>query len=169
MTDRHWRSVLTVFAWLLILQSILGLVSSVLGLLLQGLFVSGNIGPGLAGAEELVPGYEALPGLVGLLAVMLWAGLAFNGALLVGGFGLLRRGKWGWYTVVVVHILAAGGLFVLLPTAFGGILAMFAPNASPLMPWLLALLAALPALAVVGFLLFGPVVRQFERPAAPAG
>lgn len=162
MTDRHWRVALTVFGWLLLLQSALGLASGVLGLLARGLLASGGVGAGVAGAGELVPGFEALPGLVAMLDIALRAGLAFNAAQVAGAVGLLGRRKWGWYVTVIVHILVAGGLFVFLPTVFGSVLTVAAPNESPLMPWVLSLLAVLPALAVVGFLLLTPVVGQFE-------
>lgn len=167
MTDRHWRVALTVFGWMLLLQSALGLASGVLGLLARGLLSPGDIGAGVVGAGELVPGYEALPGLVAMLDIALRAGLAVNAAQLAGAVGLLRRRKWGWYVTVIVHVLVAGGLFAFLPTVFGTVLTVAAPNESPVMPWLLSLLAVLPALAVVGFLLLTPVVRQFEAAPAP--
>jgi hypothetical protein len=166
--SRHWRSALTVFGWLLLLQAAVGLVFGVPSLMFRNILGPGDLARDIGGSGQLVPGYEALPGLLGMLEVALWAGLGFNLALLVGAIGLLKRQKWGWYTTVVVHVLVAGGLFIFLPNAFESILAAAAPATSPLVPWLLALLAILPALTVVAFLLLGPVVRQFERPAEPA-
>ncbi|MFO7676461.1 MAG: hypothetical protein R6X12_09125 [bacterium] len=160
---------MTVVAWLLILQAGFGAAGSGIEFALRPLLVPPEARAlDVPGAEELVPGYRVLSPLVRLLEALIWAGLAFNAALLAGAVGLLRRRKWGWYAVVVLHILAAGGLFTVLPTAFGGVLGVAAPGASPFLPWLLSGLAVLPALVLIGFLLLDPVVGQFEAGGEPA-
>lgn len=161
MPAGRWRVALTVVAWLLILQAGSGTFSAGLGLLL--LPVSGAAAA--PGAEEFLPGAHLLGPMLDLLRAAVLVGAVLSLTLLVGAVGLLRRRRWGWYAVVIIHLVGAGGLFALVPTVFGTVLEVAAPGSSPLLPWALSALAVLPALALIGFLLLDPVLRQFE----PAG
>lgn len=168
MAATRWRTAVTVVGWLLVIQAGFGVVGGAFELALKPMLVPSEVNlASIPDLDELMPGHRDLPPLVGALGAAIWAGLGFNLALLGAAIGFLRRQKWGWYGVVVVHILAAGGLFMFLPTVFGGVLAVAAPGASPLLPWALSLLAVLPALALIGFLLLDPVVRQFEARREP--
>lgn len=160
MPGRGWRVALTGVAVLLGLQAGAGALCAGLGLLL--LPAPAADATVLPGAEEFLPGGQ-LPGpMTGLLWVAVWVGLVLSLVLLMGAVGLLRRRKWGWYAVTVTQVLGAGGLFAVLPAVFGAFIELAAPGSWPLLPWALSLLAVLPALGVVGFLLLGPVLRQFE-------
>lgn len=160
MPAHRWRVALTVVAWLLILQSGSGALSAGLGLALQPLRAVGTTAE-VPGAGEIFPGRDALLPTLRLLETVVRVGFFFHLALLAGAVGLLRRRRWGWYAVVLLHIAGAGGLFAVLPTVFGEVLALAAPGAPPLLTWALAVLAVLPALALIGFLLLDPVLRQF--------
>ncbi len=84
-------------------------------------------------------------------------------ALLVGSIGLLRRKKWGWYTVVVVHVAAAAAVFVWVMPMFENLYRALDPRNAGAMALAMSVLGALAPAVVVAFLLLRPVVSQFER------
>lgn len=158
MPAGRWRVALTVLAWLLILQAGSGALSAGLGLML----LPASAATAVPGGEKILPGAHLLGPMISLLRAAVGVGAVLSLALLAGAVGLLRRRRWGWYVVIAVSAIGAGGLLAVLPTVFGTVLEMAAPRSSPLLPWALSLLAVLPALALIGFLLLDPVLRQFE-------
>ena len=83
--------------------------------------------------------------------------------LLVGSIGLLLRKKWGWYTVVVVHVAAAAAVFIWVMPMFEGLYRAVDPGHAGVMALLLSILGALAPAVVVVFLLAKPILSQFER------
>lgn len=88
--------------------------------------------------------------------------------LLVGSIGLLLRKKWGWYTVVVVHVAAAAAVFIWVMPMFENLYRAVDPGHAGLMAMLLSILGALAPAVVVVFLLAKPILSQFERRPRPA-
>jgi len=84
-------------------------------------------------------------------------------ALLVGSIGLLRRKKWGWYAVVVVHVVAAAAVFVWVMPMFEDLYRALDPRSAGTMALALSILSALAPAVVVAFLLARPILSQFQR------
>lgn len=159
---RRWRIVLTVTAWLLIAQSGLAIISGLIGIALAPLadpkVMLSQLGPSFDRSSIVM--FETLMRQTAFLNRIQTIGSL---ALLVGSIGLLLRKKWGWYIVVVVHIVATAAVFVWVMPMFENLYRTLDPrNAGP-MALMMSLLGALAPAVVVAFLLLRPVVRQFER------
>jgi len=168
-SSRRWRVSLNVFAWLYLVQSAAGIVTAPLVLLALGL--SGSPSGSEIGqlGELLGPGGTMLGELVLRAGLIVRLSLVTNAVTLVGCIGLLKRLKWGWLTVIGVQVLSTAVAFIWGLPLLTSLLSLVAPlNAGLAGVAILVLLALVPA-SVVAFLLSGPVVRQFERPAASAG
>jgi len=83
--------------------------------------------------------------------------------LLVGSIGLLLRKKWGWYTVVVVHVAAAAAVFIWVMPMFKNLYSALDPRNAGAMALMMSVLGALAPAVVVVFLLAKPILSQFER------
>jgi hypothetical protein len=83
--------------------------------------------------------------------------------LLAGSLGLLLRKKWGWYTVVVVHVAAAAAIFIWVMPLFEGMYRVLDPRNAGTMALTMSILGALAPAVVVGFLLMRPILSQFEK------
>ena len=83
--------------------------------------------------------------------------------LLAGSIGLLLRKKWGWYTVVVVHVAAAAAVFIWVMPLFENLYRVLDPSNAGTMALLLSILSALAPGVVVAFLLARPILSQFDR------
>ena len=83
--------------------------------------------------------------------------------LLVGSIGLLLRKKWGWYTVVFVHVVATVAVFIWVMPLFKTLYLTLDPGNAGVMAWLLSILSALAPAVVVAFLLAKPIINQFEK------
>lgn len=88
--------------------------------------------------------------------------------LLAGAIGLLLRKKWGWYTVVVVHVAATAAVFIWVMQLFETLYRVLDPSNARTMALILSILSALAPAVVVVFLLAKPILSQFERGPAPA-
>jgi len=159
---RRWRIAVTVTAWLLIVQSALAIFSGLVGIVLAPLadpeVMLSQLGSSVD--RSSIAMFETLMRQTALLNRIQTVGSL---ALLVGSIGLLRRRKWGWYTVVVVHVVAAAAVFVWVMPMFEGLYrALDARNAGP-MALMMSILGALAPAVVVAFLLLRPVASQFER------
>jgi hypothetical protein len=83
--------------------------------------------------------------------------------LLAGSIGLLRRKKWGWYAVVVVHVVATVAVFIWVLPMFKTLYLTLDPGNAGMMALFLTVLTALAPAVVVAFLLAKPILNQFER------
>jgi len=82
--------------------------------------------------------------------------------LLAGSIGLLLRKKWGWYTVVAVHVAAVAAVFIWVMPMFENLYRALDPRSAGTMALAMTILGALAPAVVVVFLLLKPVVSQFE-------
>jgi hypothetical protein len=161
-TLRRWRITLTVAAWLLIAQSGLTLISGLVGMLLAPIADPGAmLGQlGSLGDRSSIAMLESLMRQTAFLNRIQTVGSL---VLLVGSIGLLLRKKWGWYTVVVVHVVATVAVFVWVMPLFKTLYLTLDPGNAGVMAWLLSILSALAPAVVVAFLLAKPILAQFER------
>ncbi len=154
---RRWRVSLTLVGWMLLVQAAFACVVGAAELVFR---------PTLLPVEPMIfageIGVADISGVLRLAMLFSRFSLLLNAILLAGSIGLLKRQKWGWYMVVLVHMVGIVALFILVPPLFGGLLAIFGTDASGLLPWVFALLLALAPGAMIAFLLFGRVVRQFD-------
>ncbi len=167
-SDRRWRVSLTLVAWMLLVQSALAALAGVAELIIRPTLLP--VEPMIFAGEVTVADIAEVLRYAVLLSRL---SLLLNAVLFVGSIGLLGRQKWGWYTVVLVHVVGIAVLFVLVPPMFGGLIAVFGTGGFGLLPWISALILALAPGAVIAFLLLGGIVRQFDTgsagSAAPAG
>jgi hypothetical protein len=159
---RRWRITLTVAAWLLIAQSGLTLLSGLIGMVLAPIAdpgaMLGQLGP-LADRSSISM-LETLMRQTGFLNRVQTVGSL---VLLGGSIGLLLRKKWGWYTVVVVHVAAAVAVFIWVMPLFETLYRVLDPSNAGTMALVLSILSALAPAVVVGFLLMRPILSQFEK------
>jgi hypothetical protein len=83
--------------------------------------------------------------------------------LLAGSIGLLLRKKWGWYTVVIVHVAATAAVFIWVMPIFRTLYLALDPAHAGTMALMLSILSALAPAVVIAFLLAKPILSQFER------
>jgi len=164
-TLRRWRITLTVGAWLLVIQSGSGAVFGLLSIMVAANFqwdtVLGQLGPLFSGANIAAVGQ-----LTRQILVVNKIQIAANAVLVAGALGLLRRRKWGWFTVVVVHVAEVFASFVWAMPMMRTVVTILDPaNAARTSLVMTALIAMIPA-SVVAFLMLKPVVSQFENPGA---
>ena len=159
---RRWRITLTVAAWLLIAQSGLTFITGLLGMALAPIAdpaaMLGQLGPLIDRSN------------ISMLDTMLRQTAFLNRiqtvgslTLLAGAIGLLLRKKWGWYTVVVVHVAAMAAVFIWVMPLFETLYRMLDPHNASMMAWVLSVLSALAPGVVVAFLLLRPVISQFQQ------
>lgn len=158
---RRWRITLTVAAWLLIVQSGLSVLGGLFGIAL------GPIADPAAMLGQLGPMVDRSS--ITLLGTLMKQAASLNriqtvgsAVLLLGSIGLLLRKKWGWYTVVVVHVAAAAAVFIWVMPMFETLYRALDPGNAGVMALLLSILGALAPAVVVAFLLLRPIVSQFE-------
>ncbi len=161
-TLRRWRITLTVAAWLLIAQSGLTFISGLVGMVLAPIAdpraMLGQLGP-LADRSSI----GILETLMRQTAFLNRIQSAGSLVLLGGSIGLLLRKKWGWYTVVVVHVAAAAAVFVWVMPLLENLYRVLDPGNAGTMALVLSVLSALAPAVVVAFLLMRPIVGQFEK------
>lgn len=164
---RRWRVLLTVGAWLLIVQSGTGLL---FGLLALGLYSSFSTDSLLGGLSSLLDSTSslALDRLLDQLTLLNRIAVVANGLLLAGSVGLLRRRRWGWYIVTLLHLLGAVAAVVWGSTLLLPVLSLLDPDRAGSLSLILALLIALVPASVLAILLLKPITDQFE-PSPPAG
>jgi hypothetical protein len=119
-------------------------------------------------SQDLAPfldetGLGMLAGLFKQAAMIAWVSGVANLALLAGSVGLLARRKWGWYTVVFLHLATVVACFVWFLPFMYTILARLAPGRAGLASFAITFLLALAPGMVIAFLLAKPVLRQFEK------
>jgi hypothetical protein len=166
-TLRRWRITLTVAAWLLIAQSGLTLISGLIGMVLAPIADPGAM-LGQLGSLGDRSSIAMLENLMRQTAFLNRIQTVGSLVLLVGSIGLLLRKKWGWYTVVVVHVAATVAVFVWVMPLFKTLYLTLDPGNAGVMAWLLSILSALAPAVVVAFLLAKPILSQFERGPTPA-
>jgi hypothetical protein len=83
--------------------------------------------------------------------------------LLAGSIGLLLRKKWGWYMVLIVHLAAGVAIFIWVMPMFETLYAALEPAHAGSMALLLSLLSALIPAIVIAFLLYKPILSQFDK------
>ena len=170
---RRWRVSLTLVAWMLLVQAAVGVATAPLT------WISLRLADpsGLSGISALPPvagGSSAvLAGAFSRVGAVTWLSLVFNLLLLAGSIGLLKRWKWGWFTVIGVHLAAIVVSFVWGLPMLQALLAVFAPADADLAALVIIFLFALIPASVIGFLMVNGVVRQFDAgntdSAAPDG
>jgi hypothetical protein len=161
-TLRRWRVAVTVAAWLLIAQSALAIISGLVGIALAPISDPGAM------LSQLGPVIDRSS--IALLGTLMRQAAFLNRiqtvgslVLLAGSIGLLLRKKWGWYTVVVVHVAAAAAVFIWVMPMFETLYRALDPVHARTMAWFMSLLGALAPAVVVAFLLAKPVVSQFQK------
>ena len=161
-TLRRWRITLTVAAWLLIVQSGLAIISGLVGIVLSPIADPGamlaQLGPYVDRSSVVV--FETLMRQAAFLNRIQTVGSLM---LLAGSIGLLLRKKWGWYTVVVVHVAATAAVFIWVMPIFENMYRALDPRSAGTMALVMTILSALAPAVVVAFLLMKPVLIQFER------
>ncbi len=164
-TLRRWRITLTVAAWLLITQSGLAILSGLIGIALAPIADPGamlaQLGPYVDRSSVAL--FETLMRQAASLNRIQTVGSL---VLLAGSIGLLLRRKWGWYTVIVVHVAATAAVFIWVMPMFENLYRALDPNSAGAMSLAMTILAALAPAVVVAFLLLRPVVSQFEKKGA---
>jgi hypothetical protein len=159
-TLRRWRVTLSFAAWTLIVQGALGAIIGLLALVTtpRSGKTSQDLAPFLDGT-----GLEVLAGLFKQAAMIAWVSGAVSVVLLAGSVGLLARKKWGWYTVVLLHLGAIIACFVWFLPFIHTLLARIDPGRAGPESFAMTFLLALAPGVVIAFLLARPVVRQFEK------
>jgi hypothetical protein len=161
-TLRRWRITLTVAAWLLIAQSGLTLLSGIIGIVLAPISDPGAM------LAQLGPYVDRSS--VSLFGTLMRQAAFLNRiqtvgslVLLAGSIGLLMRKKWGWYTVVAVHVVATAAVFIWVMPMFKTLYLSLDPHSAGTMAVALSILSALAPAVVVAFLLAKPILSQFEK------
>lgn len=161
-TLRRWRITLTVAAWLLIAQSGLTFISGLVGMVLAPIAdpgaMLGQLGP-LADRSSIAMLQTLMLQTAFLNRIQTVGSLV----LLVGSIGLLLRKKWGWCTVVAVHVAAAAAIFIWVMPLFENLYRVLDPGNAGTMALLMSILGALAPAVVVGFLLMRPIISQFDK------
>jgi hypothetical protein len=159
---KRWRITLTVAAWVLIVQSALTVIVGLLGIVLAPIsdpaVMIGQLGP-MVDRSSLA----MLKTLMRQTAFLNRIQTVGSLVLLAGSIGLLLRKKWGWYTVVIVHVAATVAVFVWVMPLFKTLYLTLDPGNAGVMAWLLSILGALAPAVVVVFFLAKPILRQFEK------
>lgn len=159
---KRWRITLTVAAWVLIVQSALTVIVGLLGIVLAPISdpaaMLGQLGP-MVDRSSLA----MLNTLMRQTAFLNRIQTVGSLVLLAGSIGLLLRKKWGWYTVVIVHVAATAAVFVWVMPLFKTLYLTLDPGNAGVMAWLLSILGALAPAVVVVFFLAKPILRQFEK------
>lgn len=159
---RRWRVAVTVAAWLLITQAALSTIGGLVGILLastaDAAVILGQLGPTVDRSSIAV--FETLLRQAVLLNRV---HTVSSVALLVGSIGLLLRKKWGWHTVVVVHVAVEGAVFIWGLPMLEALYRFLDPRNAGAMALAMSILASLAPASVVVFLLLKPVVTQFQK------
>ncbi|HTW92476.1 MAG TPA: hypothetical protein VMH22_12305 [bacterium] len=161
-TLRRWHITLTVAAWLLIAQSSLTLISGLIGMVLAPIADPGAM-LGQFGALGDRSSGAMLETLMRQTVFLNRIQTVGSLVLLAGSVGLLLRKKWGWYTVIAVHVAAAVAVFIWVMPMFKTLYLALDPHNAGTMAGVLSILSALAPAVVVAFLLMKPIVSQFEK------
>ena len=168
-TEKRWRSTVTLLAWLLIVQSALSLVASLIGLATAPLMDV----PNLSGQLGVLMDHSAIAQVQELMRLARTTNnyfIIYSAVSLAGSIGLLLRHKWGWYVTTLINVATALATIVWGTPVITRIYTMLDPKSGGLYGLLTAILLALMPAIFAGYLMLKPVVVQFEKPpAAPAG
>lgn len=168
-SGRRWRLALSILAWSLLVQSVVGLLTAPLAFVnIESLGLPA--GADLSSVTGMLGGGSAVGDLVGRLAgrarLLAWAGILFSAASAVGSIGLLRRRRWGWFATIGIQLTSIAAAFVWFLPVLEGLLRPVAPKQAVLSSFLITLLIALVPLSIVGFLMLRGVARQFAARAS---
>ena len=159
---RRWRITLTVGAWILIIQSgsgaLFGLLSMAVATNFQFDTVLGQLGPLMSGAS-----IAAVGDLTKQILVVNKVQVVANAVLVAGAIGLLKRQKWGWLTVVIVHVAEIVASFIWAMPMMQTVVTLLDPLNAGRLAWLMTGLIAMIPASIVAFLMARPIVSQFER------
>ncbi|OYD17049.1 hypothetical protein CH330_01035 [candidate division WOR-3 bacterium JGI_Cruoil_03_51_56] len=152
---RRWHRSLSIIAWLLIIQSLIGVIMGFLGTMAFTIHSS----PVFDSASMKV-----LEGLIEQTIFATKASIIINLVLLVGSIGLLLRQKWGWFIVMLAMIFVIFAGFIWIMPAIRQVLAVLQPDNAGFLSFIItALLAVVPAVFVV-YLFSRRVISQFQAP-----
>lgn len=163
-TEKRWRSTVTLLAWMLIVQSVLSLITSLIGLATAPMMDM----PNLSGQLGVLMDRSAIAQVEELMRLARTANnylIIGNAVLLAGSIGLLLRRKWGWYVTTLYHVVAALATLVWGTPVVTHVYRMLDPKSGGPYGLLTALLFALMPGIIVGYLFLKPVIAQFEKPA----
>lgn len=113
----------------------------------------------LAGAPQL----QVLDMLVKHLRFLVRLQIPLSLLGLVGGVGLLRRQRWGWFLVALLNLAGALACLLYVPHLLTSLLSLLDARSGAAAAWLCSLLLLLVPLSVLIFLFLEPVVSQFDR------
>ncbi len=160
--SRRWRVSVSILSWLLMIQAALGIIVGLLSLMtLPGLEPAGF-------SEQLAPildqaGSVVLAEVMGQTTLVTRVSIVANLLLLVGSIGLLLRKKWGWFTVVLVHLAGVLVSFIWVMPVLRQVLGLLDPSRAGLLSFVItALLTVVPGV-IIAFLMLKPVVSQYQR------
>jgi hypothetical protein len=166
-TSRRWRITLTVVAWTFIVQAGTGALFGVISMLATGAFdPDAALRPYLTALPDLNLG--ALDHLLRQLVVVNKVQIVANVVMGVAGYGLLRRRKWGWYAMVILHLVEIVATFIWAMPMIQALLAILSPDMGDNFGLLVTILLALVPASIIAFFLARPIISQFEIPAKPA-
>lgn len=165
---RRWQFALSLVAWLTLVQSAVGVGAGILGTLLLS---SPGITPYISSLAMLAdaPQLELFDMMARQLHLLVRLQIPVSILGLIGGVGLLRRRRWGWYSVALLNLGGTLACLFYVPHLLKPLLLLLDAKSGATAAWLCALLLLLVPLGMLIFLFLGPVVRQFDRPTRPAG
>ncbi len=158
----RWRSALSVFSWLLIIQSGLGFLLGLFSLAILKSFRAEDLVGRLGMLVETVDLTTIEKFLVHLQGLQL-AQIGLNGLVVVGAVGLWKRKKWGWYLTTIRYGLEVPAILLGGSAALRPVLRLLSPSQADLLSLVIAFLLALVPASITGFLMLRPIVIQFEK------
>lgn len=158
----RWHSALSVFSWLLIIQSGLGFLLGLFSLAILKGFRAEDLAVRLGMLVETMDLTRIERFLVHLKGLQ-FAQIGLNGLVVVGAVGLWKRQKWGWYITTIrfgleIPAILLGGSVALRP-----VLRLLSPSQADFLSLVIAFLLALIPASITGFLMLRPIVTQFEK------
>jgi hypothetical protein len=162
-TLRRWRAIVTVGAWLVIIQAALSFLGGIISIPLSGLVgtssLASQLGP-LAQGMDL----SAVDRMFAQLRTLNIVQVVANAVTVAAGVGLLRRARWGWYALVIISIAEAAGSFIFGIPALEPLLSLLDAEHARSLSVLIALLVSMIPVSIIAVLMAKPVIDQFERP-----
>ncbi len=165
---RRWRTTLTVAAWLLIVQSGITFITGLIALFLAPFATPSTLYAQLGTVLERSH-IAMIQTLVGQTLSLNRIQTVGSLILLAGSIGLLLRKKWGWYTVIVVHVAATAAVFTWVMPIFETLYRALDPSNAGPMALAMTILSALAPAVVVAFMLLRPVISQFQKQQSGTG
>jgi hypothetical protein len=168
-SSRRWRLSLSILAWSLLVQSVVGLLTAPMAFVSIG-SLGLPVGADLSSVAAMLGGGPGVDDVVGRLAgqtrLLAWVGILFSAASAISSIGLLKRRRWGWFATLGIQLASIAAAFVWFLPVLEDLLRLVAAEQAVSSSLSITLLIALVPLSIVGFLMLGGVVRQFTERAS---